>query len=76
MCEFLELYILKISTIILLTTFVFPLVWGWKAFDLVSLVSIIEYMLDQKIIKNLLSLYEIMVCGSQKWTKHTQRRAY
>jgi hypothetical protein len=56
--------------IILLMTFVCPLVWGWKAVDLVSLVSNSDQRLDQNVLRNLLSIYEIMVCGIQKCT-HT-----
>jgi hypothetical protein len=44
----------------------FPSVCGWKAVDLVSLVSIIDHRLDQKVLRNLLSRSEIIVCGSPK----------
>ena len=59
--RFLHLYNHRICIIITLTTSVFPSIWGWKEIDLVSLVSIIDHRMDQKVHKNMLSLYEIMV---------------
>jgi hypothetical protein len=56
----------RIWKIIILTTYVSPFVWGWKGIDLVSLVSIRDHRLDQKVLRNLLSLYKIMVRGSPK----------
>ena len=48
-------------------TSVWPSVWGWKAVDLVSLVSNIDQRLDKKVLRNLLSrskmiYYEIPKC--------------
>jgi hypothetical protein len=63
-CGCLEFYILRIWTIILWTTYVFPSICGLKVMDLVSLVSIIDHRMDQKLLKNLLSQSEIMVCGN------------
>ena len=59
--------------IIRLTTSVCPSVWGWKAVDLVSLVSINDHGLDQNVLRNLLSRSEMIVCGSPKWT-HTRSK--
>jgi len=64
---FLDLYMHRICTIILLTTFICPFVKGWKAFDLVNMVSIKDHRLHQKVLKNLLSLSKIMVLGNPKW---------
>jgi hypothetical protein len=58
-----------IWTIILLTTYVFPSVCGWKEVDLVNLVSIIDHRFDQKVLRNLLSQSEIIVRGSPNLTK-------
>jgi hypothetical protein len=41
--------------------------------DLVSLVSNSDQRLDQNVLRNLLSRYEVMVCGIPKWT-HTRSR--
>ena len=51
----LGLYMRRMCTIILLTTSVWPLVWGWKAVDLVSLVSNIDQRLYQNVLRNLFS---------------------
>jgi hypothetical protein len=50
---------------IMLSTFVFPLVWAWKEVDLVSLVSI----MDQKILRNHFSPSETMVFGNTNMLK-------
>jgi hypothetical protein len=55
-----------ICTIILLTTSLCPFVWGLKVIVLVNLVSIRDHILDQKALRNLLSLSEMMVCGGLK----------
>jgi len=60
-------------TIILLTTSIWPLVWGWKALDLVSLVSSIDQRLDKNVLRNLLSQSEMIECGSPKCT-HTHSK--
>ena len=39
----------------------FPSICGWKETNLVILVSIIDHRMDQKIVKNLLNRFEIMV---------------
>ena len=51
-------------------TSVWPSVCGWKAVDLVSLVSNIDQRLDQNVLRNLLSRSEIIDCGIPKCT-HT-----
>jgi hypothetical protein len=56
-----------------LMTSVWPLVWGWKAVDFVSLVSNRDQRLDQKVLRNLLSRSKMMVCGIPKWT-HTHSK--
>jgi hypothetical protein len=68
-----ELYMHRMCTIILLTTSVWPSVWGWKVVDLVSLVSNIDQRLDQNVLRNLLSRSEIMDCGIPKCT-HTHSK--
>ena len=67
------MYIRRICTIIQLTTSVWPFVSGWKAVDLVSLVSNSDQRLDQKVLRNRLSQSEIMVCGVPKCT-HTHSK--
>ena len=68
-----ELYMCKMCTIILLTTSVWPSVWGWKAVDLVSLVSNIDQRLDQNVLRNLLSRSDMIDCGIPKCT-HTRSK--
>jgi hypothetical protein len=63
----------KICTIILLTTSVWPSVWGWKVVELVSLVSNIDQRLDQNVLRNLLSRSEMIDCGIPKCT-HTRSK--
>jgi hypothetical protein len=63
----------RICTIIWLTTSVWPSVWGWKAVDLVSLVSNSDQRLDQNVLRNRLSRSEMMVCGIPKCT-HTHSK--
>ena len=70
---FFELYMRRMCTIILLTTFVWPFVWGWKAVDLVSLVSNIDQRLDQNVLRNLLSRSDMIECGIPKCT-HTRSK--
>ena len=70
---FFEFYMHRMCTIIMLMTFVWPSVWGWKAVDLVSLVSNIDQRLDQNVLRDLLSRYKIMDCGIQKCT-HTRSK--
>ena len=65
-----ELYMRRMCTIILLTTSVWPSVWGWKAVDLVSFVSNIDQRLDQNVLRNLLSRSDMINCGIPKCT-HT-----
>lgn len=55
-------------TIILLTTSVWPSVLGWKAVYLVRLISNIEQKLNQNVLRNMLSQFEIMDCGIPKCT--------
>jgi hypothetical protein len=62
--------------IIMLTTFVFPSVCGWKAVDLLSLVSIIDHRLEKKVFRNLLSRSEIMVHGIPKWTQKCSKKSF
>ena len=64
-----ELYIHKMCTIIPLTTFVWPSIWGWKVVDLVSLVSNIDQRLDQNVLRNLLSRSDMIDCGIPKGTR-------
>jgi hypothetical protein len=59
--------------IILYTTSVWPSVWGWKAVDLVSLVSNIDQRLDQYVLRNLLSQSEMIDRGIPKCT-HTHSK--
>jgi len=59
--------------IILFTTFVGASVWGWKVVDLVSLVSSIDQRLDQNILRNLVSRYEMIDYGTPKCT-HTHSK--
>lgn len=61
----------SMCTIIILMSSVWPSVQGWKVVDLVSLVSNSVQRLDQNVLRNLLFLYDIMVCGIQKCT-HTR----
>jgi hypothetical protein len=63
---FLELYIHRICTIIMFTTSVVLLFGDERKSILVRLVSIRDYRLDQKVLRNLLSLSEIMVCVNPK----------
>jgi hypothetical protein len=63
MCGCLDLYMHKICMIIMLMTFVWPAIKGWKAMDLVSLVSNSDQRLDQNVLKKMLSRFEMMVCG-------------
>ena len=50
----------------MLTTPVWPSVWGWKAVDLVSLVSKIDQRLDKNVLRNLLSRFDMIDCGIPK----------
>ena len=68
-----ELYMSRMCTIILLTTSTWSLVWGWKAVDLVSLVSSLDQRLDQNVLSNLLSQSEMIDCGIPKCT-HTHSK--
>jgi hypothetical protein len=68
----------KMCKIIQLTTYVWPSVCGWKDVDLVSLVSNIDQRLDQNVLRNLLSLFEMIDCvlekqdrGNKKHRRHT-----
>jgi hypothetical protein len=70
MCGFFELYMHKMCTIIRLTTSNWPSVCEWKVVDLVSLVSSIDQRLDQNVLTNLLSQFEMIECGIPKCT-HT-----
>ena len=40
--------------------------WGWKVVDLVSLVSNIDQRLDQNVLRNLLSRFDMIDCGIPK----------
>ena len=73
MCGCFELYMHRMCTIILLTTSVWPSVWGWKDVDLVSLVSNIDQRLDQNMLRNLLSRYDMIECGIPMCT-HTRSK--
>jgi hypothetical protein len=53
--QMLDLYMHNICMIILLKTFFWPSVWGWKAVDLVSLVSNNDERLDLNVLRTLLS---------------------
>ena len=68
-----ELYMRRMCTIILLTTSVWPSVWGWKDVDLVSLESSIDQRLDQNVLRNLLSRSDMIDCGIPKCT-HTHSK--
>ena len=57
----------------MLTTSVWPSIWGWKVVDLVSLVSSIDQRLGQNVLRNLLSRFEMIYCGIQKCT-HTHSK--
>ena len=57
----------------MLMTSVWPSVWGWKAMELVSLVSSIDQRLDQNVLRNLLSRYDMIDCGIPKCT-HTHSK--
>jgi len=72
-CGCFEFYMRKMCTIMLLTTYVWPLVWGWKVVDLVSLVSSTDQRLDQNVLNNLLSRSEMMDYGIQK-CNHTHSK--
>ena len=63
----------RMCTIILLTTSVWPLVLGWKAVELVSLVSNIDQRLNQNVLRNLLSRSNIIDYGIPKCT-HTRSK--
>ena len=58
---------------ILFKTSVWPSIWGWKVVDLVSLVSSIDQRLDQNVLRNLLSQFEMIDPGIPKCT-HTRSR--
>ena len=68
-----ELYMRNMCMLILLTTSVWPSVWGWKAMDFVSLVSNIDHRLDQNVLTNLLSRFDIIDYGIPKCT-HTHSK--
>ena len=51
-CERVQLYMQRICTTIQFTTSVWPSIWGWKAVDLVSLVSSSDQRLDQIVLRN------------------------
>ena len=68
-----ELYMHKMCTIIMWMTYVWPLVWGWKGLDVVSMVSNIDRRLDQNVLTNLLSRSEMIDCGIPKCT-HTRSK--
>jgi hypothetical protein len=70
-----ELYMRRICTIIRFTTSVWPSVWGWKAMDLVSLVSSSDQRLDQNVLRNQLSRSETMVCGIPKCTQTHSKKS-
>jgi hypothetical protein len=59
----------RICTIILFTTSVWPSIWGWKAMDLVSLVSSSDQRLDQNVLINQLSRSKTMVFVIPKCTQ-------
>jgi hypothetical protein len=42
---------------------------GWKEVGFVSLVSNKDHRIDQKVLRNLFSWSEMMVCGIPKWTQ-------
>jgi hypothetical protein len=67
-CGFFELYLCRMCTIIRLMTSVWPSVCGWKAVDLVILVSNIDRRLDKNVLRNLLSRSEMIDCGIPKCT--------
>ena len=68
-----EFYMRRMCTIILVMTYVWPSVWGWKAMDLVSFVSNIDQRLDQNVLRNLLSRSDMIDCGIPKCT-HTHSK--
>jgi hypothetical protein len=43
--------------------------------DFVSLVSNIDQRLDQRVLRNLLSWSEMMVCGIPKWTQIRSKKS-
>jgi hypothetical protein len=53
---------------------VLPSVWGWKVVDLVSLVSNSDQRLDQNVMRNRISRFEIMVCGIIKCTQTRSKK--
>jgi hypothetical protein len=50
-------------------TFVWPSFWGWKAVDLVSLVSNSDQKLGHNVLRNIFSRYDMMVYGITKCTQ-------
>jgi hypothetical protein len=65
----------RICTIIWLKTLVLPSVWGWKVVDLVSLVSNSDQRLDQNVLRNWLSRYEMMDFVIQKCTHNHSKKS-
>ena len=59
----------------MLTTYVWPSVWGWKYMDLVSLVSNIDQRLDQNVLRNLLSQSDMIDCGIPKCTHNCSKKS-
>jgi hypothetical protein len=57
--------------VIQLMTLVWSSFWGWKAVDMVSLVSSSDQRLDQNLLRNQRSQFEIIVYGIPKCT-HTR----
>lgn len=70
-----ELYMRKMCMIILLTTYVWPSIWGWKVVDLVSLVSSIDQRLDQNALRNLMSRSKTMDYGIPKCTHTSSKKS-
>lgn len=68
MCGCLELYMHKMCMIILLTTFVWPSTWGWKAVDFLRLLFNNDQRLDQNTLRNPLSWFDLMIFGIPKCT--------
>ena len=70
-----EFYMRIMCTSILLTTSIWPSIWGWKVVDLVSLVSNIDQRLDQNVLRNLLSRSDMIDCGIPKCTNTRSKKS-
>jgi hypothetical protein len=62
-------------TKVLLTTSIFPSVWGWNVVNLFNLVSISQSVV-QKALRNLVSLSEMMLLGIPKCTQTCSKNMF